>query len=209
MNGGPNLMNEKSGLTLVAQPQDFFRELVIEALGKQKLTTQPETEFYLVNLLNRFMATDSLYATDAEGGVKDEPLVLLLKEALEQPKARQGALFRHLGDVSMYTAGFFQASLSRKLVDVDYYIGMGGAAYKRAATQAAEEGVRSILGELSDKFASLVEVLAEISDKTSPRGEKDILRTYELWIKTRSQRAAKTLKEAGILPNKTFRKDWQ
>jgi hypothetical protein len=55
-------MKVNSSLTLVAQPQDFFRELVTEALGKQKVTTQPETEFYLVNLLNRFMATESLYA---------------------------------------------------------------------------------------------------------------------------------------------------
>jgi hypothetical protein len=54
-----------------------------------------------------------------------------------------------------------------------------------------------------------VDVLAEISDKTSPKAEKDILRLYELWIKTRSGRAAKALQEAGIVPNKTLKKDWQ
>ncbi len=203
-------MNEKLGLTLVAQPQDFFRELVAEALGKQRVTTQPETEFYLVHLLNRFIATESLYAADVQGGVKkNEPLALLLKEALEQPKDRQGVFFRHLGDVSLYTAGFFQASLNRKLVDVDYYIGMGGTAYQHAAAQASEENLRALFGELAEKFGALVEVLAEISDKTSPRAEKDLLRLYELWIKTRSDRAAKALQEAGILPNKTLRKDWQ
>ncbi len=202
-------MKVNSSLTLVAQPQDFFRELVTEALGKQKVTTQPETEFYLVNLLNRFMATESLYAPGAEGGAKNEPLALLLKEALEQPKAKQGTYFKHLGDISLYTAGFFQASLNRKLVDVDYYIGMGGTAYQHAAAQSNEGTLRSLFGELAHKFAALVEVLAEISDKTSPRAEKDILRIYELWIKTRSGRAAKALQEAGIVPNKTLKKDWQ
>jgi hypothetical protein len=202
-------MKVNSGLTLVAQPQDFFRELVVEALEKQKVTTQPETEYYLVNLLNQFIATEALYTEDAQGGIKDEPLVLLFKEALEQPKARQGVLFRRLGDVSLYTAGFFQASLSRKLVDVDYYIGMGGSAYQHAAVQTPEESLRPLFSELSAKFASLVDVLAEVSEKTSPRAEKDLLRTYELWIKTRSERAAKALKEAGILPNKNFRGDWQ
>ena len=113
-------MKVKSGLTVVAQTQDFFRELLIEALGKQKVTAQPETEFYLVNLLNRFISTESLYASGPDGASKGGALALLLKEALEQPKPRQGALFKHLGDVSLYTAGFFQASLSRKLVDVDY-----------------------------------------------------------------------------------------
>jgi hypothetical protein len=202
-------MKDKLGLTLVAQPQDYFRELVTEALGKQKVSTQPETEFYLVNLLNHFITTKHLYGTDANGAVRDEPLALLLKEAFEQPKSIQGSFFRHIGDVSLYTAGFFQDSLNRKLVDVDYYIGMGESAYQHAASQAHEEVLRLLYDELAAKFAAFVEVLAEISDKTNPRTEKDILRLYEVWIKTRSERAAKALYEVGILPNETFKKDWQ
>lgn len=202
-------MKSKSHLQVVTQPEDFFRELVAQALGEQKLTTQPETEFYLVNLLRRFIATESLYPTGVEGeSKKDEPLALMLKQALEQPKTLQGTYFRHLGDVSLYTAGFFQASLSRKLVDVDYYIGMGGTAYQQAASQATEKNQRKLFAELAAKFAAFVEVFAEISEKTSPRGEKDILRLYELWIKTRSDRAAKALQEAGIVPNKTVGKGW-
>ena len=59
----------KPNLTLVAQPQDFFRELVTEAMGRQKVSAQPETEFYLVNLLNQFIKTDRLYMRDADGSV--------------------------------------------------------------------------------------------------------------------------------------------
>ena len=86
---------------------------------------------------------------------------------------------------------------------------MGGSAYQQASTQSSEEESRTLYAELADKFAAFVEVFAEISDKTSPRAEKDLLRTYELWIKTRSKRAEKTLQEAGIFPNKTFQKNWQ
>ncbi len=63
--------------------------------------------------------------------------------------------------------------------------------------------------ELSAKFATFVDVLAEISDKTTQKSEKDILRFYELWVRTRSERAAKALQEAGIIPNETIGKDWQ
>lgn len=197
-------------LTLVSQPQDYFRELVTDALGHQNVTTQPETEYYLVNLLNQFMTTDRLYPRDGQGGIREEPLALMVKDALEaSDPLTQSAIFRHLGDVSLYVAGFFQDSLSRKLVDVDYYIGMGGSAYQQVAARSDEETLRGLYLELAAKFARLVDVLAEVGDKTSLRTEKDLLRMYELWVRTRSDRAAKALHDAGILPNDTIKKDWQ
>jgi hypothetical protein len=119
------------------------------------------------------------------------------------------ALFRHVGDVSLYMAGFFQDSLARKLVDVDYYIDMGGTAYHQVAARVEEQLMRALYQELAEKFGQLVEVLAMVSDKTTPRNSPDLLRMYELWVRTRSERAAKALQEAGILPNDTVKKDWQ
>ncbi len=202
--------DRKPSLTLVAQPQEYFRELVTDAVGKNSVLIQPETEFYLVNLLHRFMMTDRLYPKDAAGQAREEPLVLMVKEALEEPRAEiQRGLFRHVGDVSLYVAGYFQDSLSRKLVDVDYYIDMGCAAYSNVAARTEETTSRALYGELAEKFPKLVDVLAVVSDQTTQKSEKDLLRLYELWVRTRSERAAKALQEAGILPNETIRKDWQ
>jgi hypothetical protein len=203
-------MDGKSNLKLVAQPQDFFRELVTEALDKQQVRTKPETEFYLVNLLNQFMKTDQLYGQTQDGTLKEEPLAFMIKEAIEEPKPQaQAALFRRIGDVSLYTAGFFQESLNRKLVDVDYYIDVGHTAYTKVASRADEEILKIIYQELAEKFAAFVDVLAAVSDKTTPKSEKDLLRLYELWVRTGSDRAAKALQDAGIIPNKTLKKDWQ
>jgi glutamine synthetase len=203
-------MGDKPNLKLVSQPQDFFRELVTEAMGLQKVEVHPETEFYLVNLLDRFMKTDRLYPRDADGSMREEPLALMLKQALEEPQPRvQGAMFRHIGDVSLYVSGYFQDSLCRKLVDVDYYIDMGGAAYQQVAVRSDEDILRLIYEELAKKFAAFVDVLAAVREKTAPRTEKDLLRVYELWVRTRSERAAKALQEAGIIPNKTIGNDWQ
>lgn len=203
-------MSGKQNLTLIAQPQAFFHELVTTALGRQKISTQPETEFYLVNLMAQFMTTDRLYSRDGQGGMKEEPLAFLVKEAIETPEPQaQAALFRHVGDVSLYTAGFFQESLNRKLVDLDYYIDMGGTAYQRVASRAEEEVLKAVYAELASRFGTFVEVLADVSEKTTPRTEKDLLRLYDLWVRTRSERAAKALQEAGILPNESIKKDWQ
>ena len=46
-------MERKPSLTLVAQPQEFFRELVTGAMERRGIETKPETEFYLVNLLEQ------------------------------------------------------------------------------------------------------------------------------------------------------------
>jgi len=203
-------MSDQSGLKLVRQPQDFFRELITDALTRQKISTQPETEFYLVNLLNHFMKTDRLYQTDGSGALKQEPLAFMIKEAIEESSTEaKSSMFRHIGDVSLYTAGYFQESLNQKMVDVDYYIDVGYAAYKQVASRTEEEIMRSIYRELADKFANFVEVLADVSDKTTPRSEKDLIRLYDRWIRTRSDRAAKALQEAGILPTTPGKKDVQ
>jgi hypothetical protein len=100
---------------------------------------------------------------------------------------------------------------------VDYYIDMGGTAYQQVVTRTSEDTLRALYGELSEKFGRFVDVLAEISDKTSVRTEKDLLRLYELWVRTGSERAAKALQDAGINPSETVKpvlkagnkKDWQ
>ncbi|OFZ54795.1 MAG: hypothetical protein A2428_03460 [Bdellovibrionales bacterium RIFOXYC1_FULL_54_43] len=195
-------MSSKTKLTLVSQPQAFFRELLVQALRRQHVSTRAETEFYLVNLLNQFMSTDRLYARDQNGSAVQEPLALMVKEALEQTELKaQSAMFRHIGDVSLYTAGFFQESLNRKRVNLKYYIEMGGTAYRHVADLVAERLQRAIYDELSTKFAALVGVLADVSEKTTQRSEKDLIRLYEMWVSTKSERAAKALRKAGIIPD--------
>ena len=73
-------------------------------------------------------------------------------EAYEAQPPIRTKLFRRIGDVSLYVGGFFQQSLSRKVVDVDYYIEVGGRAYGLVAG-AEEPAHRSIYEELALKCA--------------------------------------------------------
>lgn len=200
-------ISAQKNITLVAQPQAFFHELVVEALGRQRIRTRPETEFYLVNLLNQFMSSDHLYTRGGDGQAREEPLALMLKEALETPEpSLRSTMLRRLGDVSLYKAGYFQESLLRKFVDLDYYIGLGGGAYQKAASLTSEATHKNVFEELAHKFGHFVEVLAEVSDKTTPKTEKNLLHLYEVWIKTGSERAEKALKDAGIQPSLQLKK---
>ncbi len=194
----------KSALALDATPESFFFELVRKAVDHQKIRVQPETEFYLVKLLNRFIFSESLYSKNSDGSLEDQPLVFLYKEALEadsQPHA-QKSLFQNVGDISLYKAGFFQESLNHARVDLDYYIGLGGSAYMNAAQRSEEKHFRNMFSELADKFSSFVDVLDEVSEETTaPKTEQDLFRLYEMWERTGSERAARMLKKAGIKVN--------
>lgn len=205
--GSFSLAKPNSALKLVVHPQEYFHELVLSALSRQNLKPLPETEFYLVNLLNHFIVTDHLYARDASGNIIEEPLALQFMEALELQHAQERrAVLRFIGDVALYVSGFFQDSLTRKRVDVDYYISMGKQAYGNVIDLEEERARRAVYAELSERFSKFVDVLAEIGEKTQLTTEKDLLRVYDLWVRTGSERAAESLKRNGIIPNQTVKK---
>ena len=187
-------------LTLDTNPESFFFELVRGAVDHQKVKLQPETEFYVVKLLNRFIFSESLYSKNSEGSLEDQPLAFLYKEALEaEEQASQKSLFQNVGDISLFKAGFFQESLSRSLVDLNYYIGLGGSAYRNAAHRSEAKHFRHLFEELSDQFGMVVNVLSEVSEQTTiTKTEQDLLRLYEMWARTGSERAARTLTRTGI-----------
>ena len=204
------IMSRRSSasLQLITTPESFFQELVNEAVHKTRAKVLPETECYIVKLLGHFMNTENLFLRDSDGAMKDEPLVLKVKEALEETqKTAQQLMFRHVGDVSLYMAGFFQESLTRKKIDLNYYIDMGGIAYQQVAVRMEEQKLKKMYSELSERFQTLVEVLSEVSVKTTPQhSEKDILNLYEIWENTGSERAKKVLKQAGIVLKKSGNK---
>jgi hypothetical protein len=150
-----------------------------------------------------FSRSEALYESTPQG-TRLKPLVVMLSEALEAPSAgdRNRGLQR-LGDVSLFIAGFFAQSFARKLIDIDYHIAMGGRAYATLA-QALGRGrsrvLGSVFGELAQKFQPMVDALNELSETSYAHSDKDILRLYEVWLKTGSRRCYGLLKRLGIDP---------
>jgi hypothetical protein len=127
-----------------------------------------------------------------------------LKEALEERGPARVQLLRRLGDTSLFVSGFFPDSLSRRssLVDVDYYIAMGGRAYDAIGAVAARHDAaeRSLWDELSGRFALLVDLLNEVSERTLASTNLGLVRLYEKWMKTGSERLASLLAKQGVAP---------
>jgi hypothetical protein len=174
---------------------EYFKELVDRALTHQGLATGELTAFYVVQLLASFLQRP------VSGDIHDDkPLALRLAEALECGGMQQRTTLRQIGDVSLFTSGFFSDSLQRKLVDVDYYVAIGGFAYN-ALSRIETDSLSPVYAELGEKFGGFVDVLSEVSERTSCASNADLLRLYEKWLKTGSRRSGQLLVERGVVPN--------
>ncbi len=93
---------------------------------------------------------------------------------------------KQVGDTSLYVAGFFAESLTRSLVDVDYYVGLGQNAYAQLSRQlSASRSMTEVYAELSDQFPRFVDVLAQVRKRIAIvelNATTDITRLYEIWL---------------------------
>jgi hypothetical protein len=184
-----------------ASLKEFFRALLLEVSGHQHLRLGEGTEFYVANLLTEFAAADRLFGRDGEG---EEPLAVLYHRALQAEREERIRMLRRLGDVSLYTAGFFSDSLRERVVGPDYYIQMGGTAYGQVASLAGGSGFAEVYRELCAKFRALVEVLEEIAARGLVQGgASGALRVYDSWARTGNGRLERVLVDVGLMPPKT------
>jgi hypothetical protein len=187
----------------VVNLKEYFKDALHGALESQQLSVEDQTEHYVVNLLTLFSRSEALFDHTSEGP-RLKPLVVMLSEALEARSADdRNRNLQRLGDVSLFVAGFFAQSFARKLIDVDYHIAMGGRAYG-ALAEALSRGKGRVLGnvfaELSAKFQPMVDALNELAETAYTHSDKDILRLYEIWLKTGSRRSYALLKRLGVDP---------
>jgi hypothetical protein len=192
-----SLITEKSA-------QEYFQDSISDALSNQKVEAAEYTVYYVVNLLANFIRSENLFERTPDG-VIIKPLAELYAEAIEgRSSADQHRALRRLGDVALFVSGVFSQSLNRKVIDVDYYCAMGGSAYgylsENLRGSAGTRALTEVFEELSKKFVDFVDVLAEVSERTHMNNDADIMRVYELWVRTGSRRAERTLRSIGIEP---------
>lgn len=183
---------------------EWFRDSLTTAAQKQGVAMEPATEHYMVTLLTAYARAETFYEPIGDGDGRGlKPLALMLADAVDTPSPvmRHIALQR-LGDVSLFVSGFFQDSLARKSVDIDYYARMGGSAYDTLSgmppRSTRDHALHLVFRELAEKFLQCVELFADIAQQTRVFDESDTLRLYDLYLKTGSKRARRALQAMGI-----------
>lgn len=174
------------GVTPATSVNEFFHEVVAEAMSREGVEASEHAEFYLVGLLGEF----------AKARITDEPLSLRLAES--GGGGERVAALKEVGDTSLYVSGFFADSLEQGLVAADYYIHLGEAAYRELSHRLASSTVAEVYDELAAKFPRFVDVLAGVRSQVA-FASSDIASLYQEWQRTRAEWVERRLRALGVI----------
>lgn len=197
-----SLKYDHSKLIQQSDLRQYFHESVCQALGNQNIKAEDGTIIYLTNLLTVFTRSENLFEF-TQNGLMIRPLALHYEEVINATSAHaRNIALQRMGDIALFISGIFSQSLSRKPVDIDYYINMGGSAYAHLADirdrRISDKALGEIFAELAQKFVDFMDVLNEVCEKMHATSHKDLLRLYEAWTRTGSKRIEKQLRQYGM-----------
>ncbi len=183
--------------------REYFGSMVEEAVEKRQIHSSRGEQEYLITLLEHFLDARNLYdepTVDEQTGLRKElSFSEIYLTAIQSEKSAQFELFKKLADRSLYISGFFGDSLNRKIIDVDFYVDLGGAAYANLSQISTERPMVEVYRTFSMRFVEFVDVLAYISHQSFIKSNEGILRLYDRYIKTGSGLAKDKLIELGVL----------
>lgn len=180
--------------------EGFFVEVVEEAIRAKKVEVTDASTSYLVSLLADYAKPNPQAEVQ-----RDRPVAFLLDEAIHTlDLGERFEKLRTLGDGVLYTCGFFRDHFEARGVDSEYLMNVGATAYRNASSllHVPSESKVDVFAELADKFASLAGVLTEVADATvamSVASSRGVLKLYERWLRTRSDRLADALSGHGFV----------
>jgi hypothetical protein len=193
----------------VSNLREYFRQSVARSLERNDVEVDLRTSGYVGDLLTLYARSEALFE-QGESGPELKPVALVLAAAVDAGRAERYRALQRVGDQSLFIAGFLGDSLATKLVDIDYYVSMGGSAYRALSaggqSTLRERALALVFAELARNFLEFVDVLADLRE-TACDANEDLLRLYETWTRTGSRRAARRLRAHGIEPQASLRID--
>jgi hypothetical protein len=185
----------------------FFCEVVEDSIRTRGVEATDGATRYLVALLADFAHPDR-----RTGEAFERPLTLLFDEAVNAANpAERFERLRSIGDGVLYGCGFFGDHFEARGVDPKYLYGLGTRAYGTASSMlrhGPEDRGPDLFAELAENFVIFVDVVSDVADSTmamsteTPRG---LLKVYERWLKTGSDRLATALTSRGVVPTRGAR----
>ena len=181
----------------VASAEEFFTEMVETAFEDRKVEAKPLTRQYITQLLQFYLVTENLFEEVTE---RTQTMAEKLLNAFNSSEPRQRAeSLKRVGDTALYVSGFFGDSFKRKIIDIDYYVEIGGSAYGSLASTDNSNIYSPVFRDLSARFPEYVDVLTYMSQQSQLQSNNDLLRLYDRYVKTGSKLAEEQLEAEGML----------
>lgn len=119
-----------SDLSVENNLEGFFYKNLSEL---NKKTTYPLSEPFIIytsEVMGRFGFSEEFFEVN-DGKVREKILGKKLLESSQLPINQRKKALREIGDLSMFTCGYFAESLNNKLIDISFYQSLGKSAYNQ------------------------------------------------------------------------------
>jgi hypothetical protein len=183
-------------------PEEHFSEVIKEASASRQIKTPPYIEVYLVQLLKHYLDSKNLHKPLAEDST-EKPVETFAEMYLQAMNSQEVSVkkekMRLVADRALYLTGFFSDYFQRKIVDIDYYVEIGSAAYSNLSVWTKEDTLSAVYSTFSKRFHDYVEVLNYISEKSLIQSDQNVLRLYDRYLRTGSDLAREKLTELGVV----------
>jgi len=147
----------------------FFKEKLHTYFEENKIPVDKDILTYLVGVLNTYLYSDT---------IKDKTLFEIYKKCIINNKIED---YTKLGEQSLYISGMFPASISKSLVNINYYINMGKIGFSQASSLSFSKSSKTIYKNVSYNFKHYMNSFYIISKDSI---FKDKLSMYEQYLQT-------------------------
>ena len=145
----------------------FFCEKVQKIIKKFSFQVRADIELYLVDLLAE--ANSCMVATPERSLVDQWITVTEAKNSIDRL-----TFFVRLGDIALFTSGFFPDYLKKRGLTLEYFAFWGVSAYRHADSLCV--GRFSTYRILAENFQKFVQLIFEVREDT-------VMRTPERYVK--------------------------
>ncbi len=188
-------------MKLVQRLDGFIVDEIEAAEERLQIQLSPHSKVYLLHLLKRLSESDDFFYSEVIG---DKPLGIVLLEALHKNLFEKLRDLKVVGDLSLIFSGLYPEHLTRRLVDIDYFIQLGRRSYHLLSD--AYSNIRTkqelfvLYSQLVAEFISLIDVLTEISEDLSFLDSSQLAKVYSRWQKTRVKKYLEILSQHKVIP---------
>ncbi len=188
-------------MELVKNFDAFFVDEIEAAEEKLQKSLSAHSKLYLLHLLKRLSKSDDFFYSDI---LQDKPLSIFLLEALQKNIFEKIRDLRIVGDLSLIFSGLYPEHLTRRLVDIDYFIDLGKKSYHLLSDTYSNYRTKNELfvlySQLVAEFLYLIEILTEISGDMHFMDESNLAKAYTRWQRTRVSKYLEILNENKVVP---------
>jgi AraC-like DNA-binding protein len=174
--------------------RELFFDLVDEFEKKLKISLSEYSKIYLMKLLEQLAEGNDYFYTAV---MEDKSLAETLMESVHKNIFEKIRDLKALGDLCLLFGGLYPEFMTKRLVDIDYYINIGKNSYNLISdtykSYTSKYELYMLYNKLAEEYMNLVSILTEISDELNFLDKDDFYKSFKRWEKTKINKYSEVL----------------